>query len=407
MNKFKIAILSLLFCFSCTQDLSIKESSFCKSLVPGKYILEAGEGQWNWCMAPIYDEEGKLHVFMSSIPYSGSWTRDSEILHFVADSPVGPYTFVDTTFSSDTATYHNPQISKVGDTYVLVYLGKSNLTPRSQQSIGIATAKSLYGPWKESPNNPIIKPSNIPGSPNATHASNPTFLVDADGNYRIYYTLQECQAMIEETKQAIEEAGEEESLAQDEADEDSGECMSTQAWCSDECMETQALQSVKTKVEQLVGMPWKYAEELHFIQYIPGQRYGSHHDYIDQEAESLHGPRLWTILFYLNDLDGNGGETCFPALNDLCIKPKLGRALLWPQVLNDNPEARDNSTWHEAKEISEGFKFASTVWYHLRDYERSNELGCIDTFQDDDEEEDEDDDYDDDDTGEDSEIENE
>lgn len=221
-----------------------------------------------------------------------------------------------------------------------------------------------------------------------------------------FLTLQECQAMIQETKQAIEEAGEEESLAQDEADEDSGECMSTQAWCSDECMETQALQSVKTKVEQLVGMPWKYAEELHFIQYIPGQRYGSHHDYIDQEAESLHGPRLWTILFYLNDLDGNGGETCFPALNDLCIKPKLGRALLWPQVLNDNPEARDNSTWHEAKEISEGFKFASTVWYHLRDYERSNELGCIDTFQDDDEEEDEDDDYDDDDdTGEDSEIE--
>ena len=187
MNKFTIAFFSLLFCFSCTQDLTIKESSFCKSLVPGKYILEAGEGWWNWCMAPIYDEEGKLHVFMSSIPYSGSWITDSKIVHFVADSPEGPYTFVDTTFSSDTATYHNPQISKVGDIYVLVYLGKGNSSPNLHQSIGIATAKSLYGPWKESPNNPIIKPSYIPGSANAIHASNPTFLVDEDGRYRIYY----------------------------------------------------------------------------------------------------------------------------------------------------------------------------------------------------------------------------
>ena len=187
MNRLLIPISILLLCISCTQDLSIKESSFCKSLVPGKYILEAGEGQWNWCMAPIYDEEGKLHVYMSSIPYSGSWIRDSEILHFTADSPEGPYTFIDTTFSSDTATYHNPQISKVDDTYVLVYLGKGNSTPNLHQSIGIATARSLNGPWTESPNNPIIKPSYIPGSANAIHASNPTFLVDEDGRYRIYY----------------------------------------------------------------------------------------------------------------------------------------------------------------------------------------------------------------------------
>ncbi len=186
MNKL-ILFGILLLSFSCTRDLTIKESSFSKSLVPGKYILEAEEGWWNWCMAPIYDEEGKLHMFMSAIPYSGSWITDSKILHFTADSPEGPYTFVDTTFSSDTATYHNPQVSKVDDTYVMVYLGKGNSTPNLHQSIGIATAQSLYGPWKESPNNPILRPSYVPGSANAIHASNPTFLVDEDGKFRIYY----------------------------------------------------------------------------------------------------------------------------------------------------------------------------------------------------------------------------
>lgn len=166
----------------------IGESSFCRSLVAGQYILEAEEGWAQWCMAPIYDDEGTLHVFNSRIPGGlGGWASVSTIGHFVADQPAGPYEFVETTFSSDTATYHNPQISKVGDTYVMVFLWKSSSTPNINQEVGIATAKSLYGPWKESPHNPIIRASFIPGSANAIHASNPTFLVDRDGKFRIYY----------------------------------------------------------------------------------------------------------------------------------------------------------------------------------------------------------------------------
>jgi len=167
--------------------IKIKESSFCKSLVPGEYILNAKEGWWNWCMAPIYDEEGKLHVFVSSIPNDGVWSSSSTIVHFVADSPEGPYQFVDTVFSSPTASYHNPQISKVGDTYVLVYMLRDNTKKSNPQEIGIATTKSLDDSWIESPYNPIIKGSGRMDNANIIHASNPTFLVDADGRYRIYY----------------------------------------------------------------------------------------------------------------------------------------------------------------------------------------------------------------------------
>jgi hypothetical protein len=176
-------------CAAGTCGQPIEESSFCKSLVPGKYILPAKEGWWNWGMAPIYDEEGRLHIFNPSIPYMGSkgmgyWQTKSIINHYTADSVEGPFELVGTVFSSEKATYHNPQISKVGDTYVLVFLWKS-ATPGSLQSIGMATAKSLYGPWTENPNNPIVKP--VEGTPNATHASNPTFLVDREGKFRIYY----------------------------------------------------------------------------------------------------------------------------------------------------------------------------------------------------------------------------
>lgn len=185
----KLIVISFftLILFSCKQDLTIKESSFSQSLVPGKFVLPAEDGWWNWGMSPIYDENRKLHVFMSTIPNSGRWIKDSKIVHFVADGVEGPYKFVDTTFSSPSSTYHNPQVSKVGDKYVMVYLIKDRTTPRIEQQIGIATTTSLNEPWVESPYNPIIKASGMMEGTNIIHASNPTFLVDEAGKYRIYY----------------------------------------------------------------------------------------------------------------------------------------------------------------------------------------------------------------------------
>lgn len=203
MIKFNICLLSF-FCFTMvnlalaethtplTLDLDkapIKESSFTQSLTPGKFILPAKDGWWNWGMAPIYDEHGKLHIFNSAIPYKGEhgmgyWKSKSIINHYIADTIKGPFTQVKTLFSSDERTYHNPQISKVGDTYVLVFLWRA-IEKGSKQSIGMATAKSLNGPWIENSNNPIIRPT--PNTHNAAHASNPTFVVDGNGKYRIYY----------------------------------------------------------------------------------------------------------------------------------------------------------------------------------------------------------------------------
>ncbi|TWU36562.1 Glycosyl hydrolases family 43 [Novipirellula aureliae] len=192
-SRFQFALLTCCLIVApaslCLSDEPMKESAFGKSLVAGKFILPAKDGWWNWGMAPIYDEQGRLHIFNSSIPYKGEngmgyWRSKSIINHYVADSIEGPYKLIGTPFSSDQRTYHNPQISKVGDTYVLVFLWKS-VERGSLQSIGMATAESLDGPWTENPNNPIIKPTA--GTPNAAHASNPTFLVDRDGKFRIYY----------------------------------------------------------------------------------------------------------------------------------------------------------------------------------------------------------------------------
>lgn len=175
-------------CAYCGQAWGIEVSSFCEAQLPGEYILEAEEGSWTWGMAPIYDDDGKLHIFNSVIPSPGSWIKESKIVHWVADKPEGPYTLLGDLFVSDDASYHNPQISKVGNTYVLVFLlNRYKDENGSKQEVGIATAKSPYGPWTESPLNPVIPAAGKMGDYTIVHASNPSFVVTPAGKFRIYY----------------------------------------------------------------------------------------------------------------------------------------------------------------------------------------------------------------------------
>ena len=86
------------------------------------------------------------------------------------------------------------------------------------------------------------------------------------------------------------------------------------------------------------------------------------------------GPRILTLFLYLSDVE-EGGETVFPALG-VSVKPKKGRALLWPSTLDLAPEIRDGRTTHEARPIIKGRKFAANVWVHLYNNEIAAKWAC-------------------------------
>lgn len=46
-----------------------------------------------------------------------------------------------------------------------------------------------------------------------------------------------------------------------------------------------------------------------------------------------------------------GGETNFPNLG-IAVKPKKGRALLWPSTLDSQPDQIDSRTMHEVRRIN-------------------------------------------------------
>ena len=166
-------------------------SDFSAKLQPIGRILES-EGFYVWCCAPIFDEQGKVHVFYSRWPKKhgmGGWISKCEIVHAVADQPEGPYTYLETVLAPrpgyfDATTCHNPHIQCVNDTYYLFYMGNSDRSVYTKR-IGLATSQSLYGPWERC-DAPILEAGET-GAWDDCNTTNPAFISHPNGQAWLYY----------------------------------------------------------------------------------------------------------------------------------------------------------------------------------------------------------------------------
>jgi prolyl 4-hydroxylase len=59
------------------------------------------------------------------------------------------------------------------------------------------------------------------------------------------------------------------------------------------------------------------------------------------------------------------------------VQAKRGRALLWPSVLDFEPDVRDPRTDHQALPVVKGVKYGANVWLHQRDFKAPFAKGCI------------------------------
>jgi prolyl 4-hydroxylase len=109
-----------------------------------------------------------------------------------------------------------------------------------------------------------------------------------------------------------------------------------------------------------------------------GQRYTTHHDHAEVDSSRPAGARALTFFLYLTDVE-EGGETNFPLLN-ISVKPKRGKAVLWPNTLSHNLHHIDSRMYHQALPVIQGVKYAANVWIHLYDYETPNRWACTGTM---------------------------
>jgi prolyl 4-hydroxylase len=60
----------------------------------------------------------------------------------------------------------------------------------------------------------------------------------------------------------------------------------------------------------------------------------------------------------------------------LKVEPRAGRAVLWPSVLNEDPNLNDPRSDHGALPVAEGVKYGANAWIHLRDV-KNDDLDCL------------------------------
>jgi len=131
---------------------------------------------------------------------------------------------------------------------------------------------------------------------------------------------------------------------------------SENAWCGPECMANAHVRNVSKRIFDVTGVPRSHYESFQVLKYGQGQKYNTHHDNGGDEMALPCGPRILTFFVYLSDVE-EGGTTDFTKL-DLSVKPKVGRAVLWPSVLDSDPTEVDWRTMHRASPVIRGTKFA-------------------------------------------------
>ncbi len=170
------------------------------------------EGYWVWCGSVVRGEDNKYHMFASrwpkTLPMHPGWLVASEVVRAVADTPEGPYTFAEVVLPArgpeywDGRSTHNPQIVKWQGNYILYYMGTTHpfldvapgekygfddprcVVARANKRIGMAVAKSVFGPWQRL-DAPIL--STRPGKFDSFLVSNPAPCIRKDGSVLLVY----------------------------------------------------------------------------------------------------------------------------------------------------------------------------------------------------------------------------
>lgn len=131
---------------------------------------------------------------------------------------------------------------------------------------------------------------------------------------------------------------------------------------------------VADRVSEIVGLPRNNAESFQVIHYGPGQEYRPHFDAFNVNTArgvrclARGGQRMVTTLLYLNDVE-EGGATSFPHLDELAVKPRAGRMLLFHNCPQGTTDVHPKSL-HHGEPVVRGEKWAANLWFRADTVQR-------------------------------------
>lgn len=149
----------------------------------------------------------------------------------------------------------------------------------------------------------------------------------------------------------------------------------TQTWLINDIIAgDRVVDRITKKIQKLTGIPQTNAENMQVIKVEAGQAQHMHHDYIYHQIERLPGLRILSVFLFLSDVE-EGGELEFPKLDKL-VEAKKGRAIIWPTVLDEDPDKREDNVFHRAREVKKGLRYTANVLHHQRDFKGPQQANC-------------------------------
>ena len=144
-----------------------------------------------------------------------------------------------------------------------------------------------------------------------------------------------------------------------------------------DCWAHRQMRELENRMLQVLQVPATNCEPLRFFRYFEGETFGLHHDAEGQifEADTVGGPRVWTLYVFLSEPEGGGGHFNLPRLN-VSIAPKVGRAVLWPHLRDDDLMTPDERTAHEGAPVGGGVKYGVNLHAHRNNVRTRVLAGC-------------------------------
>lgn len=196
----RIAVL-IFSAFVFTTCSSSREYNFTYQSVPENSGFKM-EGYWVWG-GSVIKVDSLYHMFASrwvkNSSFPENYRNSSEIVRATSSSPLGPYRFEEVIIGERDSTFwdsnmaHNPTIHKIGDKYVLFYIGSdfNTFLPGTRsllRRVGYAVADMITGPWIRS-DKPVIN----------TESNNPAILVEND-KIMLMYRDQDLKVFLTEAQ---------------------------------------------------------------------------------------------------------------------------------------------------------------------------------------------------------------
>ncbi|CAB9525882.1 Prolyl 4-hydroxylase subunit alpha-2 [Seminavis robusta] len=236
---------------------------------------------------------------------------------------------------------------------------------------------ALFTKWANDPEFKQFQP-NVLSSPDQFDANGlpQPWVITFDN----FFSQEEAQALIEGGRMAGFDRSTNQGKTNDQGEMEmvtSTTRTSSNAWCIGDCQQLPGVRTMTKRIEQVTGIEEKNYEPFQVLEYQDKQFYKMHHDSEGRDPKPP-GNRILTFFLYLSNVE-EGGETQFNKLG-IYVKPKLGRALVWPSVRNESPDFWDDRMYHEAMPVVRGEKYAANHWIHLNDYEGPNRWGCTGSF---------------------------